>query len=183
MIGPLIPDIHTPDLSPINSDLIGGGGRDGLAGKIGGPTHPFPKFFQKVYTVAGLNTLKGHCMEWRLAHPLVDVEDIVSLADENYGVEADGITGRDKNIFKKNVTIASTVQIFDKGKEFLAVCRDYRDRDGDTDELMGFCWFDRGGYTTYSNDEISSAKFHHVDRKSTRLNSSHTDISRMPSSA
>lgn len=107
-------------------------------------------------------TLKGHGMEWTLAHPLTDVEDIVRLADENYGAEADGITGRDRNIFRKNVTIASTVQIFDKGKELLAVCRDYGGKDGDTDELLGFCWFDRGGYTTYSNDEISSAKFHHV---------------------
>ena len=104
-------------------------------------------------------------MEWTLAHPLTDVEDIVALADENYGPEADGITGRDKNVFRKNVTIASTVQIFDKGREFLAVCRDYRFNNGayvGTEELLGFCWFDRGGYTTYSNDEISSAKFHHV---------------------
>jgi hypothetical protein len=31
------------------------------------------------------------------------------------------------------------------------------------DKLLGFCWFDRGGYTTYSNEEISNAKFHHVD--------------------
>jgi len=31
------------------------------------------------------------------------------------------------------------------------------------DALLGYCWFDRGGYTTYSNEEISNAKFHHVD--------------------
>lgn len=105
-------------------------------------------------------------MEWTLAHPLHDVEDIVELADSNYGGEADGITGRDRGIFRKNVTIACTVQLFDKGREFLAVCRDQVFGDNGyigTDKLLGFCWFDRGGYTTYSNAEISNAKFHHVD--------------------
>jgi len=95
-------------------------------------------------------------MEWTLAHPLQDVEDIVMLADQNYGGEVEGVLSRDRGVFRKNVTIASTVQLFDKGKEFLAVCRD-------GDRLLGFCWFDRGGYTTYSNEEISNAKFHHVD--------------------
>jgi hypothetical protein len=101
-------------------------------------------------------------MEWTLAHPLQDVEDIVLLADQNYGPEVDGVLTRDRAVFRKNVTIASTVQLFDKGKEFLAVCRNTPETDifGD---LLGFCWFDRGGYTTYSNEEISNAKFHHVD--------------------
>jgi hypothetical protein len=48
------------------------------------------------------------------------------------------------------------VQLFDKSKEFLAVCRS-------DDRLLGFCWFDRGGYTTYSTEEISNSKFHFVD--------------------
>ena len=112
-------------------------------------------------------------MEWTLAHPLQDVEDIVVLADQNYGTEVEGVLTRDRGIFRKNVTIASTVQLFDKGKEFLAVCREdnkvyninaYASDIGPGD-LMGFCWFDRGGYTTYSNEEISNAKFHHVDLK------------------
>lgn len=105
-------------------------------------------------------------MEWSLAHPLYDVEDIVELADTNYGPEADGVVGRSRQVFAKNVTIASTVQLFDKGKEFLAVCRgEVAHPNGMIVEerLLGFCWFDRGGYTTYSNDEICSAKFHHVD--------------------
>jgi hypothetical protein len=95
-------------------------------------------------------------MEWTLAHPLHDVDDIVEMADSVFGHEADGILTRDRNVFRKNVTIATTVQLFDKGKEFIAVCRD-------DDKLLGYCWFDRGGYTTYSNEEISNAKFHHVD--------------------
>ena len=118
-------------------------------------------------------------MNWTLAHPLQDVEDIVELADSVYGTEADGIVKRDRGIFRKNVTLAATYQLFDKGREFLAVCRSLEPR-GEivVDELLGFCWFDRGGYTTYSSEEISNAKFHHVrldlrDRKSTRLNSSH----------
>jgi hypothetical protein len=65
------------------------------------------------------------------------------------------------------VTITATTQLFDKGREFLAVCRG--DRVVNTmmgqgvDALLAYCWFDRGGYTTYANEEISNAKFHHVD--------------------
>jgi hypothetical protein len=95
-------------------------------------------------------------MEWRLAHPLDDVEDIVELADTVFGAEADAILTRSRDVFRKHVTVAATVQLFDRGKEFLAVCRD-------VDRLVAYCWFDRGGYTTYANEEISNAKFHHVD--------------------
>jgi hypothetical protein len=95
-------------------------------------------------------------MEWTLAHPLHDVDDIVNMADSVFGAEADGILTRDKAVFRKHVTVATTVQVFDKSKEFIAVCRD-------EDKLLGYCWFDRGGYTTYANEEISNAKFHHVD--------------------
>ena len=108
-------------------------------------------------------------MEWTLAHPLHDVDDIIELADSVFGVEADGILTRDRNVFRKNVTLTATHQLFDKGKEFLAVCRGERVMKtmmGDgvvEDALLGYCWFDRGGYTTYANEEISNAKFHHVD--------------------
>jgi hypothetical protein len=112
-------------------------------------------------------------MEWTLAHPLHDVDDIVEMADSVFGIEADGILKRDRNVFRKNVTIASTVQLFDKGREFLAVCRDAPNAEPNSiwdnykkdwvRPLLGYCWFDRGGYTTYSNEEISNAKFHHVD--------------------
>jgi hypothetical protein len=113
-------------------------------------------------------------MEWTLAHPLHDVDDIVELADVEYGAEADGILERDRNVFRKNVTIAATVQLFDKGREFLAVCRtkpEYKtvvvdgfiDHELTESKLIAYCWFDRGGYTTYANEEISNAKFHHVD--------------------
>jgi len=108
-------------------------------------------------------------MNWTLAHPLHDVDDIVEMADSVFGVETDGILTRDRNVFRKNVTITATTQLFDKGREFLAVCRG--DRIVSTmmghgvvdDALLGYCWFDRGGYTTYANEEISNAKFHHVD--------------------
>ena len=112
-------------------------------------------------------------MEWTLAHPLHDVDDIVDMADSVFGHEADGILTRDKAVFRKHVTIATTVQVFDKSKEFIAVCRDdpipepntkWNAKTGEADQkLLGYCWFDRGGYTTYANEEISNAKFHHVD--------------------
>ena len=105
-------------------------------------------------------------MEWSLAHPLHDVEDMVELSDSLYGHEADGILKRDRNVFRHRLTVATTEQLFNKGREFIAVCRDPQlDEQGKWagDKLMGFCWFDRGGYTTYSNEEISNAKFHHLD--------------------
>ena len=114
-------------------------------------------------------------MEWSLAHPLHDVEDIVELADSNFGTEADGILNKSKAVFRHRLTVACTEQLFNKGREFIAVCRGERQvvplynantmfMGHDTIEpLLGFCWFDRGGYTTYSNEEISNAKFHHID--------------------
>ena len=53
----------------------------------------------------------------------------------------------------------------------------------DLEELKGFLeemQFDRVGVFTYSHEEDTSA---YEDRKSTRLNSSHSSVSRMPSSA
>lgn len=113
-------------------------------------------------------------MEWKLAHPLEDVEDIIEMADTVFGSEVDGIITRDRNVFRHRVTMAATEQLFNKGREFLAVCRTTQGYekvvvDGFVDHicteprLLGYCWFDRGGYTTYSNEEISNAKFHHVD--------------------
>jgi hypothetical protein len=107
-------------------------------------------------------------MEWTLAHPLHDVDDIIEMADGLFGMEADGIVTRDRNVFRKNVTLTSTHQLFDKSREFLAVCRGDRVvntmmGEGVVDALLAYCWFDRGGYTTYSNEEISNAKFHHID--------------------
>jgi hypothetical protein len=108
-------------------------------------------------------------MEWKLAHPLRDVEDIVEMADTIFGHEADGILTRDPAVFRHRVTMATTEQVFNKGREFIAVCRGegYINKgwyvEFAEDKLLGYCWFDRGGYTTYSNEEISNAKFHHLD--------------------
>jgi hypothetical protein len=95
-------------------------------------------------------------MEWTLAHPLYDVDDIVQLAQDHFRHEAIDILSTDPMVFRHHVTVTTTNQLFDKVNEFFAVCRD-------GDKLLGYCWFDRGGYTTYSRDEISNAKFHHVD--------------------
>lgn len=102
-------------------------------------------------------------MEWTLAHPLHDVDDIVEMADGVFGVEADGILTRSRDVFRYRVTMAATEQLFNKGREFLAVCREFNPPEMGPGELLGYCWFDRGGYATYSNEEISNAKFHHVD--------------------
>ena len=95
---------------------------------------------------------------WELAHPLYDVEDVVAMAKDHFEGEVDQILRTDPQVMRKNVTLTATYQLFDKNREFLAVCRE-------GDQLLGYCWYDRGGYTTYSTDEITNAKFHHVDLK------------------
>jgi len=105
-------------------------------------------------------------MEWSLADPRFDVEDMVELSDSFFGSEADGIVSRSRAVFRHRLTVATTEQLFNKGREFIAVCRDTRYMDEGLsldNRLLGFCWFDRGGYTSYSNDEISNAKIHHMD--------------------
>jgi hypothetical protein len=114
-------------------------------------------------------------MEWSLADPRFDVDDIVEMADTFFGHEADGIVTRSRAVFRHRVTVACTEQLFNKSREFIAVCRDdplpiekdllkkHPDWEPIQPKLLGFCWFDRGGYTTYSNEEISNAKFHHLD--------------------
>ena len=109
--------------------------------------------------------------EWSLAHPLHDIDDIIELSDNIYGSEVDGILKRDRNVYRYRLTVATTEQLFNKSKEFIAVCREgngeayWQDNEIVVPEnkLLGFCWFDRGGYTTYSNEEISNAKFHHLN--------------------
>jgi len=102
-------------------------------------------------------------MEWSLADPRFDADDIVEMADSFFGAEADGIVTRSRAVFRHRVTVACTEQLFNKSREFIAVCRHPADEQYSEQKLLGFCWFDRGGYTTYSNDEISNAKFHHLD--------------------
>ena len=104
-------------------------------------------------------------IEWALAHPLHDVDDIVDMADTIFGSEVEGILTTNRQIFKKNVTVTSTVQLFDRTREFLAVAKPAnRSGTGEfSNKLLGFCWFDRSGFTTYAPEEITNAKFHHVD--------------------
>ena len=102
--------------------------------------------------------------EWLLADPRYDIDDIVSLANDQYGHETDGILTRSTALFRKNATITATIQLFDKSKEFLAVCRSVDHPELPDGKLLGFCWFDRGGYTTYAYEEISNSKFHFVDK-------------------
>jgi len=94
-------------------------------------------------------------MKWQLVNPIYDVDRLITKFKEFYGSEA-GILTYDEKFLRKNLTVASTVQLFDKSKEFIA----YAEENG---KLMGGCWFDRGGYSTYSTKEISNSKFHHID--------------------
>ena len=108
----------------------------------------------------------GIDMEWNLAHPLSDVEDILAMAKDHFEMEVDGILKTDPQVMRKSVTMVATYQLFDRHREFLAVCRGEElliEGNHIPGDLLAYCWFDRGGYTTYSTDEISNAKFHHVD--------------------
>lgn len=95
--------------------------------------------------------------EWHLAHPLKDVDYIVEMAQNHFQRDIESVLKPDPDLFRHCVTMTSTNQLFDKRKEFLAVAKN------DPYSILGFCWFDRGGYTTYSREEISNAKFHHCD--------------------
>ena len=95
-------------------------------------------------------------MQWTLVDPLLDVEDVTALARTHFECEVDEILRIEPYVFRQNLTVCSTFQLFDRSREFVALCRD-------EGKLLGYCWFDRGGYTTYSREEISNAKFHHVD--------------------
>ena len=95
--------------------------------------------------------------EWSLADPLKDVEYIVELGIKMLALENGSVLKTDPEVFRHHVTISAANQHFDKYKEFLAVAKE------DPYSILGYCWFDRGGYTTYSREEICNAKFHHVD--------------------
>jgi hypothetical protein len=93
---------------------------------------------------------------WTLVDPLHDIDDIVMLGQWLFKQEGLTVLKDDPQYFRQCLTVTAVNQMFDRSKEFLAVCKD-------GDKLLGYCWFDRGGYATYSRDEISNAKFHHVD--------------------
>lgn len=93
-------------------------------------------------------------MEWTLCDPRYDVDDVIDLAQRLFDLEGLTALKADPAVFRQHLTVACTTQLFDRGREFIAVARD-------GDKLLGYCWFDRGGYTTYSREEISNAKFHH----------------------
>ena len=92
-------------------------------------------------------------MEWSLTHPL-EVEELLDVFEPIY--QNDSSVGYDRSYASKVYTVAATVQLFDKSKEFMAHCR----IDG---KIAGYCWFDRFGYTPYSTKEICNSKFHHID--------------------
>jgi hypothetical protein len=94
-------------------------------------------------------------MKWQLVNPIHDVDRLINKFRDQYGSEA-GVLTFDENFIRKNLTVASTIQLFDKSKEFIA----YAENNG---KILGVCWFDRGGYSTYSTKEISNSKFHHID--------------------
>jgi hypothetical protein len=94
-------------------------------------------------------------MKWQLVDPIRDVDRIINTFREFYGSES-GVLTFDEKFLRKNLTVAATVQLFDKSKEFIAYC-------SDGDKILGGCWFDRGAYSTYSTREISNSKFHHID--------------------
>ena len=96
-------------------------------------------------------------MHWTLVDPLKDVDDVIEIGQRHLWAEDYTALTTDPEVFRKCITMTATMQLFDKSKEFLAICRN------DKGEALGYCWFDRFGYTTYSTEEISNAKFHHVD--------------------
>ena len=94
-------------------------------------------------------------IEWTLASPLHDIDDVVKLGEKLLALEG-SVLKTDPYVFRHQITMIAANQVFDKCRDFFAVARNEKD------ELLGYCIFDRGGYTTYSREEISNAKFHHL---------------------
>ena len=113
---------------------------------MGRPHSPVPKISTKSYTVQKELTM------WELLKKH-DVLEVLGIFSGYYEVEA-GVLGYDPHFLERNLTMATTLQEYDKSKEFIAIYRE--------DEIEAACWFDRGGYAAYSTKEISNAKFHHV---------------------
>ena len=95
--------------------------------------------------------------KWELAHPLRDVNYIIDMGKDYLAGEAGTVLKTDPEVFRHHLTVSTTNQLFDKYKEMIAVAKE------DPYSILGYLWVDRGGYTTYSRDEISNARFHHVD--------------------
>ena len=98
-----------------------------------------------------------HPWEWSLSDPLEDVKDITDLANDHFRDGMDGMLTIDYPRMMECVTLASVQQRFNKAIELLVVARSTEDQ-----SLLAYGWFDRGGWTTYSYDEISNQKFIHI---------------------
>jgi hypothetical protein len=95
-------------------------------------------------------------IRWTLASPLYDIDDVVRLGEKLLALEGSELKA-DAYFFRHQITLIATNQVFDKTRDFFAIARD------ENDKLLGYCIFDRNGFATYSREEISNAKFHHVD--------------------
>jgi hypothetical protein len=95
-------------------------------------------------------------IRWTLASPLYDIDDVVKLGKKLLALEGSELK-TDEYFFRHQITLIATDQVFDKTRNFFAIARD------ENDNLLGYCIFDRGGYATYSREEISNAKYHHVN--------------------
>jgi hypothetical protein len=90
-----------------------------------------------------------------------DIDDMVSLTEEQYGYEIDNVFSVDYSIFKYALDISSSHQRHNLTQEQLLVCRDKL-----TGELLAYSWIGRGHRTAYSNDEMAEQRMatvsHHI---------------------
>ena len=95
--------------------------------------------------------------EWSLANPMEDSKDITDLANDHFRDGMEGMMTINYPRMLECVTMSATQQIFDRSVEWLGVCRSIKDS-----SLLAYAWFDRGGFTPYSLDEISNQRFIHI---------------------
>lgn len=96
--------------------------------------------------------------QWRKAIA-ADVPDIVALVDANYSAEIDS------TMFTKNATrlhyhlhLGILEQTFNLNTKNITVAIDRTNN-----RLLAWAWIERGEFTIYSDDEMASGKFSHVD--------------------
>lgn len=95
--------------------------------------------------------------EWSLA-TFEDIQDIVSMAQTLFQVEIESFMRPDPAFFTRNLAISVAKQAYSLYDEQLIVARNRTDK-----SLMAWAWIGRGGYTTYSRDEMAEGKFAHMD--------------------
>ena len=97
---------------------------------------------------------------WRWASAAgTDTQDIVTMAQDHFGLETDGIYVNDPIEYSRNVTLAIVNQFYNPRAELVSVARD-----AETHRLVAYTWAIRGERAAWSREEMIAIRIAHVDQ-------------------